>query len=323
MTSADDLISLVRADFDALNALLISQLGSEVDLVETVSQYLIQSGGKRVRPLLTLIAARALGTSTPRHISAAAVIECLHTATLLHDDVVDESKARRGQPSANILFGNAPSVLVGDFVYSRAFQLMVGIGDLALLRLLADTTNLIAEGEVWQLNHQFSATLTEAEYDAVITRKTAVLFEAAAGAAGIVSGTTAETITALKEYGLRVGLAFQLMDDWLDYGGDNTTLGKNVGDDLADGKTTLPLLIARDRANAGDRDVLIDAITSGDRTQFTAVCEIIRKTGGLEYTRARAETAVKEAVSALNCLPASAFKEGLEGLAYLAVQRTS
>lgn len=323
MTSADDLISLVRADFDALNDLLISQLGSEVDLVETVSQYLIQSGGKRVRPLLTLLAARALGTENTQHIAAAAVIECLHTATLLHDDVVDESKARRGQPSANVLFGNAPSVLVGDFVYSRAFQLMVGIGDLALLRLLADTTNLIAEGEVWQLNHQFSATLTEADYEAVITRKTAVLFEAAAGAAGLVCGANTHTVTALKRYGMAVGLAFQLMDDWLDYGGESTTLGKNVGDDLADGKTTLPLLVARDRANEADRNLLIDAITSGDRTQFSAVCEVIRKTGGLTYTRARAESAVADALSALNCLPASTFKEGLEGLARLAVQRTS
>ena len=183
MNSADDLIQLVQSDFDALNDLLLNQLGSEVDLVETISQYLIQSGGKRVRPLLTLITSRALAIANTDHIAAAAVIECLHTATLLHDDVVDESKARRGKPSANVLFGNAPSVLVGDFVYSRAFQLMVGIGNLDLLRLMANTTNLIAEGEVWQLNNQFRPDLTEAEYDAVIIRKTAVLFQAAAGAA--------------------------------------------------------------------------------------------------------------------------------------------
>ena len=323
MNSADDLIQLVQSDFDALNDLLLNQLGSEVDLVETISKYLIQSGGKRVRPLLTLITSRALAIANTDHIAAAAVIECLHTATLLHDDVVDESKARRGKPSANVLFGNAPSVLVGDFVYSRAFQLMVGIGNLDLLRLMANTTNLIAEGEVWQLNNQFRPDLTEAEYDAVIIRKTAVLFQAAAGAAGLVSGANSDTVDALKRYGMWVGLAFQLMDEWLDYGGDSDALGKHVGDDLADGKTTLPLLIARDRAAVADQELLINAITAGDRTAFTAVCRIIRQEGGLDYTLQRAEKAVEDAIRALNCLPPSTFKEGLEVLARLAVQRTS
>lgn len=323
MTSADDLIQLVQSDFDALNTLLLDQLGSDVDLVETVSQYLIQSGGKRVRPLMAILASRALNAQSDDAIAMAAAIECLHTATLLHDDVVDESKARRGKPTANVLFGNAPSVLVGDFVYSRAFQLMVRIGNLDVLRLLANTTNQIAEGEVWQLNNQYRADLSEAEYDAVITRKTAVLFEAAAGSAGLIAGAPLPVIEGLKRYGLEVGLAFQLMDDWLDYGGDSAKLGKNVGDDLADGKTTLPLLIARDRASAMDRQRLVDAITQGDSDAFDAVTAIIQTEGGLNYTRARAEKAVQEAITALNCLPESTFKEGLEVLARLAVHRAS
>jgi octaprenyl-diphosphate synthase len=201
MPTADQLIDLIRPDFDALNELLISQLGSDIDLIEEVSQYLIQSGGKRVRPLVTLMAARALNTDNNHHIPLAASIECLHTATLFHDDVVDSSDARRGQPSANAAFGNSASILVGDFVYSRAFQMMVSVGRLDVLKLLADTTNQISEGEVWQLKNQHRADVSEEEYDQVITRKTAVLFEAAAACAGLATDQSEDVIDALKTYG--------------------------------------------------------------------------------------------------------------------------
>lgn len=322
MPSANDLINLIRPDFDALNELLISQLGSDIDLIEEVSQYLIQSGGKRVRPLITLMAARALATDNQDHIPLAAAIECLHTATLFHDDVVDNSEARRGQPSANAAFGNSTSVLVGDFVYSRAFQMMVSVGRLDVLRLLADTTNQISEGEVWQLKNQFRADLTEAEYDQVITRKTAVLFEAAAAVAGQVTDQPPAVLEALKTYGLELGFAFQLMDDYLDYAGSSEDLGKNLGDDLADGKCTLPLIIAIEEANPADRQVIETAIRYGDRDQFETIAAIVSRSNGLRYTKERALSAVERAKVALTgALSESPYRDGLIGLADLAVER--
>ena len=271
MPTTDQLIDLIRPDFDALNDLLISQLGSDIDLIEEVSQYLIQSGGKRVRPLVTLMTARALNTHNDHHIPLAASIECLHTATLFHDDVVDSSEARRGQPSANATFGNSASILVGDFVYSRAFQMMVSVGRLDVLKLLANTTNQISEGEVWQLKNQHRADVSEAEYDQVIIRKTAVLFEAAAACAGLATDQPDEVIGALKTYGLELGFAFQLIDDYLDYAGDSNDLGKNLGDDLADGKCTLPLITALKEASKEESDLITQAITFGDRDRFSDV----------------------------------------------------
>jgi octaprenyl-diphosphate synthase len=321
MPTTDQLIDLIRPDFDALNDLLISQLGSDIDLIEEVSQYLIQSGGKRVRPLVTLMTARALNTHTDHHIPLAASIECLHTATLLHDDVVDSSDARRGQPSANAIFGNSASILVGDFVYSRAFQMMVSVGRLDVLKLLANTTNQISEGEVWQLKNQHRADVSEAEYDQVITRKTAVLFEAAAACAGLATDQPDEVIRALRTYGLELGFAFQLIDDYLDYAGDSNNLGKNLGDDLADGKCTLPLIRALKEASSEESDLIMQAITFGDRDRFSDVAAIVTKTSGLTYTRDRALSAVKKAKQALRILPDSAFKDGLIGLADLSVSR--
>ena len=321
MPTADQLIDLIRPDFDALNNLLISQLGSDIDLIEQVSQYLIQSGGKRVRPLVTLMMARALNTQNDHHIPLAASIECLHTATLFHDDVVDSSDARRGQPSANATFGNSASILVGDFVYSRAFQMMVSVGRLDVLKLLADTTNQISEGEVWQLKNQHRADVSEAEYDQVITRKTAVLFEAAAACAGLATDQPDEVIGALKTYGLELGFAFQLIDDYLDYAGDSNDLGKNLGDDLADGKCTLPLIRALKEASKEESDLITRAITFGDRDRFSDVAAIVTRTSGLTYTRERALSAVNKAKQALRTLPDSAFKDGLIGLADLSVSR--
>ena len=321
MPTADQLIDLIRPDFNALNNLLISQLGSDIDLIEQVSQYLIQSGGKRVRPLVTLMTARALNTQNDHHIPLAASIECLHTATLFHDDVVDSSDARRGQPSANATFGNSASILVGDFVYSRAFQMMVSVGRLDVLKLLADTTNQISEGEVWQLKNQHRADVSEAEYNQVITRKTAVLFEAAAACAGLATEQPDEVIGALKTYGLELGFAFQLIDDYLDYAGDSNELGKNLGDDLADGKCTLPLIRALTEASREESDLITQAITFGDRDRFSDVAAIVTRTSGLTYTRERALSAVKKAKQALQILPDSAFKDGLIGLADLSVSR--
>ena len=321
MPTADQLIDLIRPDFDALNNLLISQLGSDIDLIEQVSQYLIQSGGKRVRPLVTLMMARALNTQNDHHIPLAASIECLHTATLFHDDVVDSSDARRGQPSANATFGNSASILVGDFVYSRAFQMMVSVGRLDVLKLLADTTNQISEGEVWQLKNQHRADVSEAEYNQVITRKTAVLFEAAAACAGLATDQPDEVIGALKTYGLGLGFAFQLIDDYLDYAGDSNDLGKNLGDDLADGKCTLPLIRALKEASKEESDLITQAITFGDRDRFSDVAAIVTRTSGLTYTTERALSAVKKAKQALRILPDSSFKDGLIELADLSVSR--
>lgn len=321
MADAQHIIDLIEPDFRQLNALLISQLGSDIDLIEEVSQYLIQSGGKRVRPLVTILAARALSIEGSDHIPLAAAIECLHTATLFHDDVVDASEARRGQPSANNRFGNSASVLVGDFVYSRAFQMMVSVGRMDVLKVLADTTNQISEGEVWQLKNQFRADLSEAEYDQIISRKTAVLFEAAAHVAGLLTGQSDAVIDALKRYGLAIGFAFQLIDDYLDYAGDPESLGKNIGDDLADGKCTLPLIIALAESNAADRHTLSEAITFGDATQFSKVAAIVSASTGLTYTRGRATASVALAKAALAELPNSPYRDGLNQLADLAVDR--
>lgn len=323
MPTADQLIELIRPDFESLNQLLISQLGSDIDLIEEVSQYLIQSGGKRVRPLVTLMAARALETDNDDHIPLAAAIECLHTATLFHDDVVDNSDARRGQPSANAAFGNSASVLVGDFVYSRAFQMMVSVGRLDVLQLLADTTNQISEGEVWQLKNQYRSDVTEAEYDQVITRKTAVLFEAAAAVAGLATGQSEAMISALKTYGLELGFAFQLIDDYLDYAGDPEQLGKNLGDDLADGKCTLPLIVALSEVDASQAERIRTAIQFGDRDQFAEIATIVSQSSGLRYTKERAFQSVERAKQALSGLKESAFKTGLMDLADLSVSRAN
>src|SRR5690606_26031545 len=233
----------VQSDFEAVNQLIIEQLHSDVELVENIGHYLVESGGKRLRPLLTLLASGALGYQGREHLKLATIIEFIHTATLLHDDVVDVSSLRRGRLTANAKWGNAPSVLVGDFLYSRAFQLMVDIGDVDIMRILADTTNTVSEGEVQQLVNAKDPDVGEDAYFQVIHKKTAILFAAAAETAGVLAQAPAEQRQALHAYGYHIGMAFQLVDDLLDYSGDSESLGKNVGDDLAEGKPTLPLIV--------------------------------------------------------------------------------
>ena len=317
-----DIYAIVETEFEQTNRLINTQLSSHVPLVEKIADYIISSGGKRMRPLVVLLVSGALNNSkTEDQAKLAAVIEFLHTATLLHDDVVDTSELRRGRSTANAQWGNAPSVLVGDFLYARAFQMMVELQDMAIMDTLANATKVIAEGEVFQLTNCKNPDIDEAQYFEVIKNKTAMLFEAAAHSAAILSHANAEVIDACSEFGLQLGLAFQLVDDALDYMGDAQTMGKNVGDDLAEGKPTLPLIEAMKRANADDRQVIRKAIRKGDLDALDEVCNIVHSTGALDYTYERALAAQDKAISALHKLPDSAHKSALEELARLAVKR--
>jgi len=311
--------ALVADDFAAVNALIPSQLTSDVELVEEIGHYIVESGGKRLRPLLVLLGARScrpgLSTIGDRHVRLAAIIEFLHTATLLHDDVVDKSDLRRGRATANATWGNAPSVLVGDFLYSRAFQLMVGLGSLEIMSILSEATNTIAEGEVMQLANVGNAELTESTYREVIRCKTALLFQAAAHTAGVLAGGEPPQVGALKRYGLHFGLAYQLVDDWLDYGGDAAVMGKNVGDDLAEGKLTLPLIHALKRVDAREAAVIRLAITKRSGELLEQVIDIVTRSGALDATRAAALEESERAIGALCALPANAFRDALETLA--------
>jgi octaprenyl-diphosphate synthase len=311
----------IREDFEALNRLVVASLHSEVGLVESIGHYIVEGGGKRMRPLISLLAARSLGYHGGHHVEFATVIEFLHTATLLHDDVVDVSQLRRGRATANANWGNAPSVLVGDFIYSRAFQLLVGIGDMRLLRLIADTTNLIAEGEVEQLARAGDPATTEAQYLDVIRKKTAVLFAAAAEGGGILAGAPAETCARLHAFGLHLGLAFQLIDDALDYAGDPGRMGKNVGDDLAEGKPTLPLIHAIANAAAPDSERVRTAIRTRDGSDLHGILGIVEAAGSLAYTRAAAVRERDRALVSLVALPDSAYRANLAELAALSVAR--
>ncbi|MBX3706421.1 MAG: polyprenyl synthetase family protein [Pseudomonadales bacterium] len=313
-----DIYALVARDFAAVNALIPRQLTSDVALVEEIGRYIVESGGKRLRPLLVLLGVRACtGHPEPaddRHVRLATVIEFLHTATLLHDDVVDRSQLRRGRATANATWGNAPSVLVGDFLYSRAFQLMVGLGSMEIMAILSDATNTIAEGEVMQLANVGNADLTEAAYREVIRCKTALLFQAAAHTAGVLAGPPPQA-DALKRYGLHFGLAYQLLDDWLDYAGDAALMGKNVGDDLAEGKMTLPLIIALRGANPADAAIIRRAVTLRAADAQSQVIDIVARSGALEATRAAAVRESECALAALTHLPAGQYRDALEGLA--------
>jgi len=289
--------------------------------VENVGHYIVDAGGKRLRPLLVLLAARALAAPDQRNITLAAVIEFIHTATLLHDDVVDLSSLRRGRATANAKWGNAPSVLVGDFLYSRAFQLLVGLDDMALMRLLADTTNTIAEGEVLQLTRAGDPTTSEAAYFAVIESKTAVLFAAAAQGAALVSRAPAALTRDLYDYGLNLGIAFQLTDDVLDYLGDPEKMGKNVGDDLAEGKATLPLIATIANGTDSERALVTRAIEERSAAELAAVLAAVQRCGALDHTMTRAREYASRAAAALTGLPSSIYKEAMEQLCQLAVQR--
>jgi octaprenyl-diphosphate synthase len=313
---------LLREDMQAVNQLIRRRLHSEVALINQIGAYIVNSGGKRLRPLLVLLAARACHYGGDQHIDAAAIIEFIHTATLLHDDVVDDSDLRRGRETANALWGNEASVLVGDFLYSRSFQMMVGLGSMRIMAILADTTNTIAEGEVIQLLNCRDPETTEERYLRVIYCKTAKLFEAAAQLGAVLAQRPALEEQALAAYGLHLGLAFQLVDDLLDYSESSAGIGKNIGDDLAEGKPTLPLIHAIRAGTPAQAELIRRAIEQGDRGHIAAVIETIESTGAIAYTAKLANKEADLAISALQTLPDSRYKEALTGLAEFSVNRT-
>ncbi len=314
---------VVAEDFAALNGKVVSQLHSDVPLIESIGHYIIEAGGKRMRPVLVLLCARALDYQGKRHVDLATVIEFLHTATLLHDDVVDMSEMRRGRPTANVTWGNPSSVLVGDFIYSRAFQLLVSIGNMRIMDVMATTTNRISEGEVLQLVHQHNPETTEAAYMEVIRNKTAILFAAACSSAAILASASPDVEQHLHTFGLEVGMAFQLIDDVLDYSGDSAELGKNVGDDLAEGKPTLPLIYAMQHGTAQQKELIATAIRDGGLAHLQEIIAIVQQSGALAYTRQVAEQRIALALKCLASLPPSRYREGLEQVADAALRRTS
>ena len=312
----------VADDFAAVDSLIKDSLSSHVPLVEEISEYLIEAGGKRLRPLMVLLCARACGYTGDQHVKLAVVIEFLHTAMLLHDDVVDDSALRRGRKTVNARWGNPASVLVGDFLHSRAFEMMVEIGDMRVMQILSHATNTIAEGEVQQLTNIRNADLTEEAYREVITRKTAMLFQAASHAGSVLAGADAETEVALRDYGLHLGLAFQLVDDLLDYEGTTEDLGKNVGDDLAEGKVTLPLIVAMRNGNANEAGFIRGAIQDGAVEELAEVISTVRATGGLEYTTSSADRAREEALDRLSVVGPSVYNDAMQTLVNFVVDRS-
>ncbi len=312
---------LSRLEAKAVDQLIIDELRSDVILINEIGRYIISNGGKRLRPMLLLLAAKALGDVSDKHLILAAVIEFIHTATLLHDDVVDESELRRGNQSANAVWGNAASVLVGDYLYSSAFEMMVRTDNMRVMGILSKTTTAIAEGEVLQLLNCNNPQTTEAKYLEVIARKTAILFSAATQLAAVISQASDEIETALANYGQHLGIAFQLIDDALDYQATAEELGKNLGDDLAEGKPTLPLIYAIEHGTHAEADIIIDAIKNGRRDAFNAVYDVITRTKAIEYTTQRADEEAQKAIDALHVLPKSEYKEALILLAKFAVQR--
>jgi octaprenyl-diphosphate synthase len=312
----------VAEDLRRIDQVIIERLASDVVLVNQVAQYIVGGGGKRLRPLSVVLAARACGYAGDKHVDAAAIIEFIHTATLLHDDVVDSSDRRRGRDTANHVFGNEASVLVGDYLYSRAFQMMVGLGNLRIQEVMANATNTIAEGEVLQLMNAHDPDTTEERYLEVIYRKTAKLFEAGAQVAAILSGAPPDVEQAMIAYGRHLGTAFQLVDDSLDYTADGTELGKNVGDDLAEGKPTLPLIYAMAHSSVDDTARLRLAVENGGVEELEAVTRAIESAGGLEYTARLARREADLAIDALSRLPESAYRGSLRALADFAVGRS-
>jgi octaprenyl-diphosphate synthase len=313
----------VSDDLIAADTVVRQELASDVVLVSQISEYIIGTGGKRLRPLIALLSARAAGAPAgAEHVLASVIIEFIHTATLLHDDVVDGSGQRRGRSTANAVFGNAASVLVGDFLYSRAFQMMVRLGRPRILAIMADATNVIAEGEVLQLMNAGDPDTTEARYLDVIYRKTARLFEAAAQIAAVSAGADETIERALAAYGRHLGNAFQLIDDSLDYLGDPATRGKNVGDDLAEGKPTLPIIYAMQHGTETQRTLLQHAISEGRLAELDKVIAAIETAGGLEYTSRLAQNEADQALAALEPLPESVHKEALRNLTAFAVKRS-
>ena len=311
----------IAADMDAVNQVIRRSLHSEVSLVNQIAEYIISAGGKRIRPVLVLLVANAYSYKGTAHHELASVVEFIHTATLLHDDVVDESSLRRGRATANALFGNAASVLVGDFLYSRAFQMMVGLNNMRVMQILSDATNVIAEGEVLQLLNMHDPDVNQERYLQVIRSKTAKLFEAAAELGALISGANDAQIEAAGEYGRSLGTAFQLIDDVLDYAGDAAEIGKNVGDDLREGKPTLPLIYLMENGTPEQRELVRNCIEQGDEQHFDAILAAVTSSGALAYTRREAETAARRAADAVAGLPESVYKDSLLQLCKFAVDR--
>ena len=315
------MLSLIAADMREVDAVIARRLDSTVPLVGQVSHYIISAGGKRLRPALLLLVCGALGYRGDQRFNLAAVVEFIHTATLLHDDVVDESTLRRGRATANESFGNPASVLVGDFLYSRAFQMMLDTGDMRVMEILADATNVIAEGEVLQLMNMHDASLDEASYLRVIRSKTAKLFEASARLGAVLAGSAPEMEQACAGYGQALGTAFQVIDDLLDYDGDAHEMGKNLGDDLREGKATLPLIAAMQRGSQAQRQVIAHAIETGGVAELDNIVAIVRETGALAVTRKAAAAEAQRAIECAQRLPTNAHTEGLLQLAAQMLQR--
>ena len=315
--------ALVKDDLEATYQLISAQLFSDVSLIKTIGQHIVGGGGKRLRPLTTLLAARALNVSGDEHIELATVIEFIHTATLLHDDVVDQSERRRGQPTPNALWGNQASVLVGDFLYSRAFQLLATRNNIPVMKVLANTTNAIAEGEVLQLMNCNDPDISQASYYQVISNKTAELFSAATRIGAIAANADAGALQAMTDYGLHFGIAYQIIDDLLDYSASSEQLGKNIGDDLAEGKITLPLIFALERTQAEEAALIRDAIKNNRIDQLPQLIEIMHKTDAFTLTQQAALSHQQKAQQALNHLPDSPYKQALFDLAEFVVTRHS
>ncbi|MBC8493692.1 MAG: polyprenyl synthetase family protein [Candidatus Thioglobus sp.] len=323
MQNFDDIRTLLQEDLEQTDTLLQSRLSSNVALINQMSAYIIGAGGKRLRPLLLLLCARATNYQGEHHQLMAVVIELIHTATLLHDDIVDESTTRRGKDTANEVWGNAASVLVGDFLYSRSFEMMVEPGSMKIMQILSKATNEIAQGEVLQLLNCQNSDLTEAEYYQVIERKTAVLFQAATQIGGILSEVDEQQELALKNYGLHLGNAFQIIDDVLDYESDSETMGKEVGDDLAEGKTTLPMIYALANTSGADKQLLEDAINNADTSQIKQVINILQSIDAFGYTRKQAKKSADLAKASLVDIQPSPFKDALILLCDLSLARKS
>ncbi|MGB0754596.1 MAG: polyprenyl synthetase family protein [Candidatus Pseudothioglobus sp.] len=315
--------ALMKNELDQMNKILVNRLDSNVDLINQMSHYIISSGGKRIRPLLLLLCARATDYDGDYHYSMAVVIELIHTATLLHDDVVDQSTTRRGQETANELWGNAPSVLVGDFLYSRAFEIMVEPNSMEIMKILSKATNQISEGEVLQLLNIKNANVTQKEYYRVIERKTACLFKAACQIAGILSNSNQKVIEAMGKFGMHLGNAFQIIDDTLDYESDSNIIGKEVGDDLSEGKVTLPMIYALEKTTKSDKKILTDAIQNADASNINQVVEILMNVNAFQYSRDIANKESNMALESIDILPSSKYKTALKLLCKLSLERSS
>ena len=323
MQNFTEIQALMKSELDLMNKILVDRLDSNVGLINQMSHYIINSGGKRIRPLLLLICAKATEYEGDYHYSMAVVIELIHTATLLHDDVVDQSKTRRGHETANELWGNAPSVLVGDFLYSRAFEIMVEPNSMSIMKILSKATNQISEGEVLQLLNIKNAKVTQAEYFKVIERKTACLFKAACQIAGILSKSDQQTINALGSFGMHLGNAFQIIDDTLDYESDSSIIGKEIGDDLSEGKVTLPMIYALEKTKKVENKILIDAINNADASNINQIVDILLNVNAFQYSRDIAKTQSNKALKSIAHLPDSKYKAALILLCELSLKRSA